>query len=312
MTRPLGSSAIAVVLALALAGCGSSGSSAPTTSSRASRAAIFGYDTSAPLRSVDRGRVNRRAYPIAVHDVSFSSGGRRIEGYLVLPPGRGRHPAVVFVHGSGGDRTELLVPAAWLAARNVVSLTITAPSSSARTSASTPAALLAQARRVTIADVVAVRRAVDVLTSLRSVDPHRIGYLGFSAGARLGAFVAASEPRVRALALLSAGAARVSAYAASAPPALRPQVRRVLGSVDPIRFIALARPGSLLLEDGRKDEIVPRSALLNIVHAAPKGTPVRWYDAPHGLNRAAYRDAFAWLARKLPIQGAPVRGAATA
>ena len=46
--------------------------------------------------------------------------------------------------------------------------------------------------------------------------------------------------------------------------------------------------------------------------AAPKGTPVRWYDAPHGLNRAAYRDAFAWLARKLPIEGPPVRGAATA
>jgi dienelactone hydrolase len=310
--RQLAAAAIAVLLALALAGCGSSGSSAPTTSSRASRTAIFGYDASAPLRYVDRGRVNRRPYPIAVHDVSFSSAGRRIEGYLVLPPGPERHPAVVFVHGSGSDRTELLAPAAWLAARHVVALTITAPSSSVRTSASTPRALLAQARAVTIADVVAVRRAVDALTSLRSVDPHRIGYVGFSAGARLGAFVAASEPRVRALALLSAGAATVSAYAAAAPSALRPQVRRVLGSVDPIRFIALARPGSLLLEDGRKDEIVPRSALLNIARAAPKGTPLRWYNAPHGLNRAAYRDAFAWLARKLPIVGPPVRGAATA
>ena len=309
MTRPLAAPAIAVLLALALAGCGSSSSS---TSSRASRTAIFGYDASAPLRYVDRGRVNRRPYPIAVHDVSFSSAGRRVEGYLVLPPGRGRHPAVVFVHGSGGDRTELLAQAAWLAARNVVALTITAPSSSARTSAPTPRALLEQARAVTIADVVAVRRAVDVLASLHSVDRRRIGYVGFSAGARLGALVAASEPRVRALALLSAGAVHVSAYAAAAPPSLRPQVRRVLGSVDPIRYIAYARPGSLLLEDGRKDMVVPRVALLNIAHAAPKGTPLRWYDAPHGLNRAAYRDAFAWLARKLPIQGKPVRGAATA
>jgi len=309
VTRPLAAPAIAVLLALALAGCGSSSSS---TSSRASRTAIFGYDASAPLRYVDRGRVNRRPYPIAVHDVSFSSAGRRVEGYLVLPPGRGRHPAVVFVHGSGGDRTELLAQAAWLAARNVVALTITAPSSSARTSAPTPRALLEQARAVTIADVVAVRRAVDVLASLHSVDRRRIGYVGFSAGARLGALVAASEPRVRALALLSAGAVHVSAYAAAAPPSLRPQVRRVLGSVDPIRYIAYARPGSLLLEDGRKDMVVPRVALLNIAHAAPKGTPLRWYDAPHGLNRAAYRDAFAWLARKLPIQGKPVRGAATA
>jgi dienelactone hydrolase len=312
VARQLAAPAIVVVLALVPAGCGSSGSSAPTTSSHASRTAVFGYDASAPLRYVDRGRANRPGYPIAVRDVSFSSGGRKIEGYLVLPPGRGRHPAVVFVHGSGGDRSELLAPAAWLAARHVVALTITAPSASARTSASTPSELLRQARAVTIADVVAVRRAVDLLTSLRSVDPRRIGYVGFSAGARLGALVAASEPRVRALALLSAGAATVSAYAAAAPPALRPQVRRVLGSVDPIRYIAFARPGSLLLEDGRKDTIVPRAALLNIARAAPKGTPLRWYDAPHGLNRAAYRDAFAWLARKLPIEGPPVRGAATA
>jgi dienelactone hydrolase len=308
VSRQLGVPAIAVALVLALAGCGSSGSSAL----HASRAAIFGYDASAPLRYVDRGRVNKRPYPIAVHDVSFSSGGRRVDGFLVLPPRPGRHPAVVFVHGSGGDRAELLAPAAWLAARHVVALTITAPSATATSSASTPTALLAQARAVTVADVVAVRRAVDVLASLQSVDPRRIGYVGFSAGARLGAFVAASEPRVRALALLSAGAATVSAYAAAAPPALRPQVRRVLRSVDPIRYIAFARPGSVLLEDGRKDTVVPRAALLNIARAAPKGTPLRWYDAPHGLNRAAYRDAFAWLARKLPIVGPPVRGAATA
>jgi len=54
--------------------------------------------------------------------------------------------------------------------------------------------------------------------------------------------------------------------------------------------------------DGRRDAIVPRAALLNIVHAAPRGTIVRWYDAPHELDRAAYRDAFAWLARKLRAQ----------
>jgi hypothetical protein len=28
---------------------------------------------------------------------------------------------------------------------------------------------------------------------------------------------------------------------------------------------------------------------------------VKWYDAPHALNKQAYSDAFAWLAKKLPI-----------
>jgi hypothetical protein len=95
--------------------------------------------------------------------------------------------------------------------------------------------------------------------SLPFVDPSRIGYLGWSAGARTGALVAAAEPRLR------------GPCAARKPPA----------------------------KDGRRDAIVPRAALLNIVHAAPRGTTVRWYDAPHALDRAAYRDAFAWLLRKL-------------
>ena len=294
-----------LTLTFVVAGCGSS-SSSPRRSS------LFSYDAAAPLRYVDHGRVNTRKYPLAVHDVSYSSGGRRVAGYLVLPPGRGRHPAVLFVHGAGGDRRELLVQAGWLAARNVVTLTITAPSATRKRLPATPAEVLAATRATAVADVVAVRRAVDLLRSLPVVDPARIGYLGWSAGARTGTLLAAVEPRLRALVLLSAGAARVSAYAASAPPSLRAQVRRVLGSVDPLRYVARARPGSLLLEDGRRDEIVPRYALLNIIHAAPRATAVRWYDAPHALDRRAYRDAFAWLARKLRILGKPVRGAAVA
>ena len=158
---------------------------------------------------------------------------------------------------------------------------------------------LGQARDVQVRDVVAVRRAVDVLQSLRSVDSQRIGYLGWSAGAKTGTFVAAAEPRVKALALLSAGAAPVSAFVAQAPQQLRGQVRSILGSVDPIRYVASARPGSLLLEDGRNDQVVPRSALQNIVAAAPKRTTVHWYAARHELNAAAYDDAYDWLARKL-------------
>jgi uncharacterized protein len=304
---------VALLLIVALAGCGSSTRTPSTTTTAApARHDVFAYDASAPLDYVDRGRVNARDYPLAVHDVSFRSGPRTIQGYLVLPPGRGRRPAVVFVHGSGGDRTELLAAAGWLAARNVVTLTLTEPSSLARQSANTPEGLIAQAHNVSVADVVAVRRAVDLLRTLPTVDPSRIGYLGWSSGARTGTLVAAAEPRVKALVLLSAGAAPLSAYAAHVPASFRPQLRRALGPVDPIRNVGRARPGSLLLEDGRRDTIVPHAALLAIAHAAPKGTTLRWYDAGHALTRRAYRDAYDWLARKLPIDGPRVRGAETA
>jgi dienelactone hydrolase len=150
-----------------------------------------------------------------------------------------------------------------------------------------------------VRDVVAVRRAADLLASLPTVDPRRLGYLGWSAGAKTGTFVAASDARFRALVLLSAGADTLSAFVAAAPKEFRPLVRRELGSVDPLRYAALARPGSLRLEDGTHDEVVPRTALENIVDAAPPKTIVRWYAAGHALNARAYDEAFAWLLMKL-------------
>src|SRR5262245_4496230 len=304
-----------LLAAALLAGCGSSGGSttaAKSTTTGEIPQLDFAYDDSAPLAYDDGGRINKRSYPIAVHDVSFRSGGRRVEGFLLVPPGKERRPAVVFVHGSGGDRRELIGPAAWLAARDVVTLTLTEPSTaSAPAPAPSLSGQLRQLREIQIADVVTVRRAVDLLRTLPEVDPDRIGYLGWSAGAKTGALVAASERRVQALALLSAGAAPLSSFVRQAPAKLRPQVKQILGSIDPIRYIARARPGTILLEDGRRDQIVPAAALKNIVRAAPEGTTVHWYAAPHELNRAAYHDAFDWLAEKLDVSGPSVPGAAT-
>jgi dienelactone hydrolase len=295
-----GSKALLVLpLAAVLAACGASGTKRPADGLPR---LDFSDDSSAPLHYVDRGRINKPSVQLAVRDISYSSGKRTIEGYLVVPPGSERRPAVVFVHGSGGDRSELLGLAAELARRGVVTLTISAPSQSVTSTPTTLDGLLDQARSLTVADVVAVRRAVDVLQGLPQVDANRIGYVGWSLGARLGAVVAAAEPRVKALVLVSAGAEPLSAFVAQAPAGARQRVRTVLGSVDPLRYIAWAKSGSLLLEDGRRDEVVPQNALLNVVHAAPKGTAVRWYDAPHALNKRAYRDAFDWLEKKLPIE----------
>jgi dienelactone hydrolase len=290
VTRLLRIGALLAALAL-LAGCGS-GTTHPRT------ATPFDYDASRPLGYVDRGRVDAGA-PVAVHDVSFRSQGRRIDGYLALPGGDARRPAVVVVHGSGGDRSELLGSAVRLAERGIAALTVTEPSTAYPPLPAVGAAIIEQQRDIAVHDVVAVRRAVDLLRSLPSVDPARIGYLGWSAGAKTGALLAAADPRVSALALLSAGADPLSAFVANAPVSLRGRVRRVLGSVDPIAGIARARPGAVLLEDGRRDEIVPRAALRNVVRAAPKGTTVRWYPAGHALNERAYEDAIAWLVGKL-------------
>ena len=291
---------------VALAGCGGrSQQGGGTTTQPSETRAVFGYDAAKPLGYADHGIVLRRG-AVSVHDVFFESSGQRIDGYLVLGTGGRRRPGLVLVHGSGADRSELLGAAVALAMRGFVALTITEPSSGHPPPVPrTNRQLVLETRAVTRKDVIAVRRAADVLATLPTVDPRRLGYLGWSAGAKTGAFVAAADSRFKSLVLLSAGADQLTAFVDAAPKPLRALVHRVLGSVDPIHYLALARPGSVLMEDGRKDEVVPRSALLNMIHAAPPGTVVRWYPAGHSLSLAAYRDAFVWLGKRLGAGSSP-------
>jgi dienelactone hydrolase len=158
---------------------------------RAAVSTPFGYDPTQPLRFVDRGQVNH-GYPIAVDDVSYTSGPDRITAFLVRPPGGRRSlAAVVYLHGASGDRKELVVPSTWLAARGAIAVVITAPS----TVTPQPGGLkgvpfLRWQAQIQTRDVVAVRRAVDLLVRRRDVDPKRIGFVGWSSGAHTGAILA--------------------------------------------------------------------------------------------------------------------------
>jgi dienelactone hydrolase len=268
----------------------------------------FAYDASAPLGFRDRGVVNR-GYPIAVHDVSYvSPRGGRVPAFLVVPPLRGRHPAVIYLHGSGGDRLELLVQATWMAARGAIALCIDLPD--ARRTAAIQPGLPGVREQVALAEqaVVDVRRAVDVLRARRDVDPHRIALVGWSEGARTGAIVAGVDHRIRAFDLISGGASPIAAYVRGLPAARRAPVARLLSQVDPLRYVRAAAPSALLLQDGLADTVVPRSALRDLASAASEPKRVIWYRAGHWPNANGFRDGLQWLDHELGLRGPVVHG----
>ena len=284
--------AVLVVLALLAAGCGGADSGADAT---------FSYDETAPL-AVERGAPLERDDALDVRETTYASGDGRVEGLLVAPPGLANPvPGVIYLHGAGGDREQLLPLAASLTDRGAVALTLTLPS----TTASPPEGLTATEtlrwqHETIVRDVVAVRRALDVLAADERVDPERLGLVGWSFGGRLGALVAGVDDRVRATALMSAGAAPVSEYVAAAPAELRDDVETTLTPIDPLTRISDAR-GDVLLQAGRSDSVVPASALQAMADAAPDGARLTWYDAEHDLNEKAHRDQLEWLAAQLRI-----------
>ena len=260
---------------VALAGCGG-GAPSP-----------FAYDRSAPLRFADAGVVNH-GYPIKIHDVSFPSArSGRVHAYLVVPPGKGPFPAVIWAHGSGVTRRDLLLPATWFAARGSVELVVDDPF---ERNPQLNFASDARQRAAIVQQVIDLRRGVDLLQSLRYVDGKRLAFTGLSLGARFGALLAGTEPRIKAFDLQSG-------RGESFGPGL-----------DELTWIRRSH-AAFFIQDALHDAVVPRAELVALARAAPQPKTIRWYDAGHGLNVAADRDQLRWLARELGLGGPVVRGA---
>lgn len=271
---------------------------------------VYAYDVGEPIAKQDEGLANKD-YPIAIHDISFDGGTERVPAFLLLPPGDGPYPAVIYLHGQGGDRLEMLYTASWLAARRAVALTVESPYSPNRSiQLGTGVEGLRKERNRTVQGVVELRRAVDLLQSLPQVDDDRIGFVGYSAGARTGAILAGVEPRIKAFVFMSGGEDSVDEFMRLVSPEQQDEVRPLLEDTDGLKYIAQASPSKLFFQAGRKDQIVPKDALETLIKAGSEPKKVSWYDAGHDLAvPKAQRDQLDWLAEVLEIEGPPVEGA---
>jgi dienelactone hydrolase len=263
----------------------------------------FSYDDSKPLEPQIRPS-SFSTNEVRVDDVSFSGPGDTfLNAYLLTPSGsEDRHPAVIYAHGAGGDRQELLDEALQMANKGAVTLALDMIYSTERAKPLPEG--IAGARengRLEEECVQEIRRAVDLLQSLDSVDEDEIGYVGWSQGARMGALTSGVEHRIKAFDLIAGGAAPVSEYVKYAPPDLQDELRAVLEKTDPLHFVALAEPSELLFQDGREDEVVPEAALKELADAGSEPKEVRWYDAGHVPSPKMWAESRSWLSEHLGL-----------
>ena len=237
--------------ALLLAGCGA-----------ARRAADpFAYDASVPL-AVHNAGLYASSPRADIRAITYTGvGTTRVEAYVVVPHGSGKHPAVLFLHGSGGNRKDLIVAAARLALRGAVTMTISEPKD-------------AQTYRPLVVDA---RRALDLLTSRLDVDPSRLGVVGFSLGAQTAAILAGDDPRPKAVGIIAGRGTSVA----------RDWIRRT--------------HAHLFFQAGTEDAVVPHPQLLALMRAAPDDPRITWYALGHELGTRLLGDQLNWQASELSL-----------
>jgi pimeloyl-ACP methyl ester carboxylesterase len=129
------------------------------------------------------------AKPYAVEQTSFESGGVHLAGSIYVPQSAGKHPAIVFVHGSGAEgRWATAYLADYVARHGIVALSYDKRGVGASTG---------DWRRASLQDLAGdARAAVHTLWLRSDVDRTRVGVYGHSQGAEIAPAIAFRNPEV--------------------------------------------------------------------------------------------------------------------
>jgi dienelactone hydrolase len=236
----------------------------------------FEYDRSVPLEVTTQ---DTQSVPggVRVDEITYRSGDATIGASLVHPQDDGNAmPAVILVRGlgatDGSNSSGFLADAEWLARRGVVSLV--------------PDRVGVRAHD-TVAAIVALRRAIDVLAATPGVDEREIAYVGYDAGAEYGAILASVDTRI--------------AYYVFMSPSIVAPVE--MGPFDIAAALGRSNPKAYLVQIAERDRPSAKAQSEDFAAAlAATGRTVTTYPDGHALTSdAATDDRRAWLASRFGL-----------
>jgi dienelactone hydrolase len=254
--------------------------------------------------------------------------GDRVPAYLLIPPGGGPFPAIIWGHwlkkGSPlANKDEFLEEAVVLARSGVVSLLIDAPQArnewvEAKGDAG-PLEAARQQSEASVHQVTDLRRGIDLLYGRPDVDRKRIAYVGHSWDAHVGAILAGVETRISAYVLMASGYADEEEAFASKDPQTIAHIKEVGADNvheyfreyawdDPVYFLGHTDRESIFLQFASGDAgsaglaAYKQQAQKYLERFSAKDKKMEFYDAPHALNAAARLDRDRWLQKHLGIK----------
>src|SRR5246127_2746463 len=279
----------------------------------------WAYDESVPLNVKQAGIQKRDG--VTIYDISFTSpmgdrttvgpNGGTVTAYLVVPPGAGPFPAVIYGHWCmpGSDkknRTEFLDEAIVLAHSGVVSL-LPDHVSVHPGFIEDNSPLNEKQIAVEVQQDVNLRRGADLLLDRTDVDSKRLAYVGHSCDATAGGFLSGIDKRFKAFVIMAGDLSDevdrstkgFQEYRQKVGPEKLDAFMTKFAWMDAGKYVSHAAPAAMFLQYATDEPFLNADTAKRYFEIVSEPKKFKIYDAPHALNAEATRDRVAFLAEQL-------------
>jgi hypothetical protein len=246
-------------------------------------AKIFRYDAKVTLPTNVLSTSDDGA--LTVQTIEFDTGNSaKCSAELIFPDRKGRYPGVVWFGSGDKEWEKYAIEFSKLGAVSIIP----------DWCGDVPVSDVQAWYREHITLALNIRRAVDILSSRKDVDPKRVAFVGHSGGVLIGAGAVAVDRRFNA-AVFESGTQGFTYHVCKSSEPFALGARKeldgqllnwvaVLAPLDAILYVGHEAPTALLFQSGRLDQGVSQSDAQALFDAASEPKQLKWYDTGHKME----------------------------